>query len=85
VRPASITAPRLTRAGRQLICSTGSWSNNPTRFSYRWRIGGHPKPGAKGRTLLVAAKLRGHKAQCSVTATNSAGSSMALSKPFSVR
>jgi hypothetical protein len=85
VRPASVTAPRLTRAGRQLICGTGSWANNPTRFSYRWRVGGHTKPGARGRTLIVAGRLRGHKVQCSVTATNSAGSSTALSKPFSVR
>jgi hypothetical protein len=84
-RPASVTAPRLTRAGRRLICATGSWSNNPTGFSYRWLIGGNPKPGASGHTLVVAGRLRGHKVQCSVTATNAAGSSTALSKPFSVR
>ena len=83
--PASVTAPRLTRTGRQLICATGSWSNNPTRFSYRWLIGGNPKPGAKGRTLVVTRRLRGHKVQCSVTATNAAGSRAALSNPFSVR
>ena len=38
--------------GNTLSCSKGSWSNDPTRFSYQWERGGRPIAGApSGPTL----------------------------------
>jgi hypothetical protein len=84
-RPAVVAAPRLTRSGNRLRCGTGSWSNVPSRFSYRWLVGGKAKRGATGRTLLITPTLRGHKVQCAVTASNSTGRATAFSQRLAIR
>jgi hypothetical protein len=84
-KPANVKRPRVTRSGGKLACSTGSWSNGPTGYSYGWLVNGKAKPGAHGRRLAISRKLRGHKVACSVTAANGAGSSTAVSAPFKVR
>jgi hypothetical protein len=83
-KPAATGAPRVSRIGNRLVCDPGGWSAAPTSFRYRWVLDGR-RAVASGRTLGVTRKLRGHELQCSVTATNAAGSTNSRSKRFLVR
>ena len=78
-RPASVSKPRVTRSGRKLVCNRGSWSNGPIRFSYAWLVNGEAKKGARRQKLPITRKLRGRRVQCTVTASNAAGSSTVMS------
>jgi hypothetical protein len=84
-KPANLTRPRVTRSARKLVCSRGSWSNGPSRYSYRWLVNGKRKRGATGRTLAVTRALRGRRVQCRVTASNAAGAASAVSRPLRIR
>ena len=84
-KPVSVKRPRVRRSGRKLVCQRGSWSNSPSRYSYRWLVNGKRKPGAHRRTLRITSKLRGRKVQCRVTASNAAGATTALSRPLRIR
>jgi hypothetical protein len=84
VKPANTTKPRVTRSGNRLRCMPGTWTNSPTGFAYHWLVGGKTKAGARSATLTVTHLLRGHKVQCGVKVSNSAGSASALSAPFRV-
>jgi hypothetical protein len=81
-RPANVKQPRVTRSGRNLVCSRGRWSGSPSRYSYRWLVNGNAKRGASGRTLRVTRKLRGRRVQCTVTASNAAGETRVASRPY---
>ena len=83
-KPGNVTRPRVRRSGNKLVCRRGTWSNNPSRYSYRWLVNGKRKRGARGRTLGVTRKLRGRKVQCSVTAYNAAGATTARSRALRV-
>jgi hypothetical protein len=83
-KPVNTAKPRVTRAGNTLSCSVGRWSNTAQRYAYRWLVGRKVRSGARGRTLGSAHQLRGHGVQCSVTASNSAGSATATSATFTV-
>jgi hypothetical protein len=84
-KPANLTRPRVTRSARKLVCSRGSWSNGPSRYSYGWLVNGKRKRGATGRTLAVTQGLRGRRVQCRVTASNAAGAAAAVSRPLRIR
>ncbi len=60
-----------------LSCSTGSWSNEPTRFVYAWARDGAPVAGATSRSYAVRAADRGHALSCSVVASNAGGAGAA--------
>lgn len=83
-RPVNVHRPSVSRSGKTLRCSAGTWSNKPTRYAYRWAVNGNGKKGA-GHTLHVTSTLRHRKVQCSVTAYNTAGQGTATSSPFQVR
>jgi hypothetical protein len=84
-KPASVKRPRVRRSGKRLVCQRGSWSNNPSRYSYGWLVNGRRKRGASGRKLGITRKLQGRKVQCRVTAHNRAGATSALSRPLRIR
>jgi hypothetical protein len=84
VKPANTAKPHVTRSGNRLRCRPGTWSGSPAEFAYHWLVGGKTKAGARSATLTVTHALHGHKVQCGVTASNSAGSASALSAPFHV-
>jgi hypothetical protein len=84
-KPANVTRPRVTRSARKLVCSRGSWSNGPSRYSYGWLVNGKRKRGATGRTLAVTRALRGRRVQCRVAASNAAGTAIALSRSLRIR
>jgi len=85
LKPANVNKPRVRRFGRKLVCNRGRWSNRPSRYSYGWRVNGKAKKGASGRKLRVARKLRGRRVQCTVTASNAAGATTAVSRPLRIR
>src|SRR5262249_33103207 len=69
-RPASIVPPQITRTPGFLGCSSGQWSNQPTRYAYAWFAGGR----AVGRSpKLRTSGVRGSTVSCRVTASNGAG------------
>ncbi len=61
------------KAGAVLAC-IGSWSGNPTRFSYQWSRNGTPIVAATSRTYRVQAIDEGNTLTCTVIAANVAGS-----------
>jgi hypothetical protein len=83
-KPANVEHPHLARSGHALACKPGRWSNPVTSYAFGWLIDGKPKRGATGRQFAIIATLRGHKAQCTVTASNAAGHTTALSRPLQI-
>ncbi len=81
--PASIEPPRITRTPESLSCSSGQWSNRPTRYAYVWFAGG--RLVGRGPRLEISAALRGRTVRCRVTASNGAGSRSAASRSVLVR
>lgn len=84
-KPASVGKPQVTRTARALTCNPGRWSNDATTFAYGWLVDGKAKKGAAGRKLGVTRSLRGRKVKCSVTASNAAGGTTAVSPALRVR
>jgi hypothetical protein len=81
-KPASLEKPRVRRVRRKLVCRHGRWSNGPSRYSYGWLVSGRARRIASGRKLRVTRTLRGRKVRCSVKASNAAGVTTALSRPY---
>ena len=76
--PAELTAPMVTgtpAAGQRLSCSTGSWSNDPTGFSYLWSRDQTPIQGATQAQYVTQASDEQLTLTCTVTAANAAGTS----------
>lgn len=69
----SVTAtPALTgtpKAGETLSCSTGSWTNDPSGFTYAWLRDGVPIVGQSGSAYVVQGADEGHAIACEVTAS----------------
>ncbi len=75
--PAATSPPSLSgsaKAGGVLTCSTGTWTNDPTGFSYQWYLGGTPIQGATSSTFTVQPVDQQLALTCSVTASNASGS-----------
>jgi hypothetical protein len=74
--PVNTVAPSLTGTpalGQTLSCSTGTWANNPTSFSYAWLRSGAPIAGQASSNYVVQAADQGHAISCQVTAGNGGG------------
>ncbi len=75
-KPVNTAAPTLTgtpKLGQTLTCSTGTWSNSPTAYTYVWLRDGAPIAGQTGSTYIVQSADQGHSISCQVTAGNSGG------------
>jgi molybdopterin-binding protein len=75
--PVNTAAPTLTgtpAVGQTLSCSTGTWANSPTSYSYTWLRSGVPIAGQVGSTYVVQGADAGHTIACQVTAANGGGS-----------
>ena len=80
--PGSIGAPQLSGTpapADTLFCSTGSWTNSPTSYSYKWLRDGTPVAGQTSSTYGVQSADLGDAISCQVTALNSYGSQTATS------
>lgn len=78
-KPANLKAPKVSRKGNKLVCSTGRWSGKPTAFAFHWRRDGKRIKGASKKTLALTSKLRGHTVTCGVRAKNAEGAATARS------
>lgn len=81
--PVRIGAPTVERAGPVLTCSTGSWSNRPTRYTFGWLVDGQ-RIGGAGQTLRIDRRLRGRLVSCRVVASNGAGATVSISRPLAM-
>jgi hypothetical protein len=75
--PVNTAPPTLTGTpalGQTLTCSTGTWANSPTSFSYAWLRSGVPIAGQTTNKYVVQAADEGHAISCQVTAGNGGGS-----------
>src|SRR6267154_642829 len=91
--PANTSLPSISgsaRDGSLLTASHGSWTGSPTSYAYQWQrcdaqggscadIGGATSDHYTVQTADVAHRLR-----VQVTATNSSGSGVAVSRPTGV-
>src|SRR3989442_7419563 len=90
--PANTSPPTISgtaRQGETLTASSGSWSGTtPISYSYQWKrcdaSGGNCSDRSTGQTYDVKSGDVGHRMRVSVTATNSDGSSSAISSPTAV-
>lgn len=83
-KPRNTSRPKIKRSGKVVTCTKGSWVNAPTAFAYRWLAGGHGLAHAHSSRLTVSHSLRGRRLQCSVKATNAAGTATAGSRSLIV-
>lgn len=60
--------------GQTLICSTGTWSNSPTTYIYRWLVNGVQVQTGSSNQYTVGPTDVSKTIACEVTASNAAGS-----------
>jgi hypothetical protein len=83
--PPAVTG--LAQQGETLTGSTGTWSGNPTSYAYQWQRCDAAAAScvnvtnAIGQTYVVGPGDAGFRLRVSVTATNAAGSTAAVSLP----
>lgn len=68
--PAVRTTPAI---GEPITCEPGTWSHNPTSYAYAWKAG--TNVAGSGATYTPTADDAGQTLTCTVTATNSGGTS----------
>jgi hypothetical protein len=83
-RPVELRAPTLTRQGRALTCTRGSW-RYATSYTYSWVVDGRARTGAHRSHLAVTKDLKGHTVACRISAANTTGTTTRSSRPFHVR
>jgi hypothetical protein len=81
--PLNRSRPRLTRSGRDLTCKRGSW-RHAERFSYAWLVNGVTHTRAS-HTLAIGRARRPRRVSCSVTASNTNGTTTVSSTQLRVR
>lgn len=85
--PVDITPPVITgepKAGSTLTCSKGTWTNDPTSYTYQWYRNGTPLAGFTGPTYTLGTLDEGTSFTCVVTAINAAGQASATSNTVKV-
>jgi hypothetical protein len=76
---ANVTDPgSAPEVGDELSCANGTWSGSPS-FAYRWLRDGSEIGGATSSTYTVMPADEGKGLQCEVTASNSVGTTRAVS------
>jgi hypothetical protein len=76
---ASPVAEGVPRVGESITCKEGTW-NGAASFAYQWLRNGVALVGATGREYGPIAADENQVLQCQVTASNGAGSSVAVSR-----
>lgn len=80
--PTNTVAPAVTgflQTGLTLTCSTGTWANSPSSYTYQWKRAGVDISGATASTYVLAVADEAQSIRCDVTATNGFGSATAQS------
>jgi hypothetical protein len=84
--PVNQTRPQISgtpAVGNVLTCSQGTWTNSPTGYSYAWIRNASTTVGSASSYTVQAADA-GQVLTCSVTASNAAGATTAVSDPVTV-
>lgn len=71
VAPVAKVKPKvlgITKVGRRLTCSPGSWSPAASSYKYQWLRSGRPIAGKVAKTYRTVARDRGKLISCKVTA-----------------
>ncbi len=82
--PVNQTVPAISGSavvGSGLTCSTGTWTNAPTGYSYVWSRAGTALGSAMPATHAVVVADVGKAITCTVTASNAGGGASATSGP----
>jgi hypothetical protein len=91
--PSNTSRPTITgqaQVGESLTANEGTWSGNPTSFSFQWQrcdidaVVCGSVPGATGRSYGVRAADVGFRVRVQVTARNASGSGTATSAPSGI-
>ena len=85
--PQETAAPVVSgtaKAGSQLTCSAGAWTNDPVDYTYQWYRNGTVLLGATAPLYTVQASDEGTTLTCTVSAVNGGGQSAATSSGLSV-
>jgi len=80
--PVNTVAPAITGTaayGQTLTCSTGTWSNSPTSYTYQWQHTTTNISGATSSSYVVEAAYIGETIRCTVFAVNAGGTTTATS------
>ena len=67
------------KRGSALTCSTGTWSNTPTSYTYQWQSAGSNIGTNSSSSPALSLSDVGNEITCTVTATNAAGSASTTS------
>jgi hypothetical protein len=70
-------SPETANVGDALTCTMGEWTGEPDSYTYSWRRAGNDAEIGTGDAYTIVADDAGNSVQCVVTATNSAGSTVA--------
>src|ERR1700736_5024056 len=76
--PTNSSVPTISgtaQVGQTLTATTGTWTHNPTSFTYQWKRAGTAIGGATASTYVPVTGDLGNTLTVSVVATNSGGSS----------
>jgi hypothetical protein len=82
--PVNLIPPVITgvpAVGNPLACSPGVWVGPPSSYAYQWSRAGVSIPGATGSSYTVTSSDVAQAIRCTVTGSNSMGSSAATSLP----
>ena len=80
--PGNTSVPTISGSavvGGTLSCAPGTWTGNPTNYTYRWKRNGGATPIATGQNYTVVAADVGQAITCEVQATNASGTGTATS------
>ncbi len=87
-QPADVLLPSVSGSavmGQTLSASTGSWTGaTPIRYAYQWQQDGADISGATASIYVPTSSDVGHQLDVVVKASNSAGSSSAISPPTGI-
>jgi len=82
--PVNVLPPSISGSpipGKDLSCSTGTWTHSPIAFSYRWQRRGSPIAGAQASSYTVQILDEAQLLTCTVTASNAAGAGAPATSP----
>ncbi|MGB6176255.1 MAG: hypothetical protein WBF43_07940, partial [Methylocella sp.] len=78
--PTNSSVPTISgtaQVGQTLTATNGTWTHNPTSFTYKWNRAGTLIGGATASTYVPVSADVGDMLTVSIVATNSGGSSSA--------
>lgn len=81
--PENSIAPIITGTlslGQTLFCTTGTWTNSPTSYTYQWENNGLTLSGATSPTYVIQTSDLNENISCEVTATIGIESTVATSE-----